>query len=941
MTPKPPHHTLWAKKSINSDTGELLWLSLVDHLKDCAEVAKLLWDEWLPEATREAIRRGIERKNGEQVDGDFARQLFVFLAACHDLGKASPVFQARKGIYHQRGVNIELQRKLDEHLHGQLKGAGLDMEKDYQSKSYTRHELVTYAILKKHGFNDDLAGILASHHGKPPSILLTNDIQDRLNCCCHCGFNKTQQSWQDVQEHLLNNALSTANFSSINELRNLKIKKFTQVLLSALVIMADWIASDDKKFRLLSLDGHVIAHKERAKQAWGTLDLKPHWKPPERGNWDDIYCERFISNTESEFKPRPLQETLIQTLQHDCLTPGIVVIEAAMGEGKTEAALAAAEMLACKKGCGGIYFALPSQATSNAMFKRIEDWLKEASTDAHSILLAHGKADFHEDYRRLKFKLSSVNIDDEDGNVVVHEWFSARKKTMLADFVVGTIDQLLLAGLKQKHVMLRHLGLANKIVIIDECHAYDTYMMSYLEMALNWLGAYKTPVIVLSATLPKARRKRLIEAWLNPKKPLPASSWADSEAYPLISYTDGDVIKSKAVLSETSTREVEIRLIAESDDIAETDKIVKQIAEILSDGGYAGIILNTVKRAQHFFNEFKRRFPEIECILLHSRFISPDRAKKENELRERLGPSGTPRSKPLIVVGTQVLEQSLDIDFDVLVTDLAPMDLVLQRIGRLHRHKRNHQRSSKLASAICYILRAGDEDLEEGAKSIYGEYFLMRTRALLQTKTQLLLPDDIPFLVQRTYEDADILLPEEQQEAYKRAKIEANNREEEQKSNARTYQIKEPMRTDQKLLNWLEDFVDNTGKRGEAAVRQGEDSIEVIVVEKTASGLRLLPWIGEEFGKSDIPTDVEPEDLLARTLASCMVRLPTKLTGSWIIDDVIKSLEKSCQWLGVWMRSPWLKGELFLFVEREGNDYVAELAGYRLYYSRELGLVCK
>ena len=161
-----------------------------------------------------------------------------------------------------------------------------------------------------------------------------------------------------------------------------------------------------------------------------------------------------------------------------------------MGAGKTEAALVCAEILAAKTKRTGVFFALPTQATSDGIFPRLLDWIKNLDTDSvHAIELAHGKAQFNEDYQALRLFGGDANVgEDEDDGVIVHQWFGGPKKTLLADFVAGTIDQLLLAALKQKHVMLRHLGLAGKVVVIDECHAYDAYMGQYLYRALNWLG---------------------------------------------------------------------------------------------------------------------------------------------------------------------------------------------------------------------------------------------------------------------------------------------------------------------------------------------------------------------------------------------------------------------------------------------------------------------
>lgn len=205
-----------------------------------------------------------------------------------------------------------------------------------------------------------------------------------------------------------------------------------------------------------------------------------------------------------------------------------------MGVGKTEAALAVAEILGQKAGSGGIFFGLPTQATANGLFPRLMKWAEQQSENVKlGIRLAHGAVELNEDYQQLiKGSASSVG-EDEENNLVVHSWFEGRKVALLADFVIGTIDQLLMAALIQRHVMLRHLGLAGKVVIIDEAHSFEMYMESFLERALEWLGTYHAPVIVLSATLPQKRRFDLIKAYLGKKDMDENADWCNTAGYPL------------------------------------------------------------------------------------------------------------------------------------------------------------------------------------------------------------------------------------------------------------------------------------------------------------------------------------------------------------------------------------------------------------------------
>ena len=225
-------------------------------------------------------------------------------------------------------------------------------------------------------------------------------------------------------------------------------------------------------------------------------------------------------------------------------TPGLIIVEAPMGEGKTEAALAMAEIIAKKNGHTGLFFALPTQATSDGIFPRVVKWLEKVSLNEGSsktIFLSHSRSEFNKTYAEIPL---SSNCSSED-RLIIHEWFYGKKKRILSDIVVGTIDQILMAGLKRKHLPMRHLGLCNKVVVIDEVHAYDAYMGNYLEKCLMWLSSFNVPVILLSATLPIARRKKLVDAYMNGRGlNAKGETWETDIRYPLITFTQHDFVKS-------------------------------------------------------------------------------------------------------------------------------------------------------------------------------------------------------------------------------------------------------------------------------------------------------------------------------------------------------------------------------------------------------------
>lgn len=203
----------------------------------------------------------------------------------------------------------------------------------------------------------------------------------------------------------------------------------------------------------------------------------------------------------------------------------------------------------------------------------------------------------------------------------VHQWFRGNKQALLANFVIGTVDQLLLAALAQKHVMLRHLGLAGKVVIIDECHAYDTYMNCYLDRALEWLGWYKVPVILLSATLPARRRAELVEAYQQ-KKAVPDAPWKTSCGYPLLTWTDGAEVKQTAIPPDAPGKTVQLTTLTEPE-------LPALLRRKLAEGGCAGVIVNTVKKAQKIAQMLRESLPDKEVQLFHAQFLMPDRAARE------------------------------------------------------------------------------------------------------------------------------------------------------------------------------------------------------------------------------------------------------------------------------------------------------------------------
>ena len=591
--------------------------------------------------------------------------------------------------------------------------------------------------------------------------------------------------------------------------------------------------------------------------------------------------------------------------------------------GQTEAAWSSAELLSMKRKASGMFFGLPTQATSDGIFDRIKDWLERLDDEKKSLQLIHGKSALNDSYTSLP---KSNVYDESDGNVVVNQWFTGRKTAVLDDFVVGTIDQFLMTALKQKHLALRHLGFSKKVIIIDEMHAYDAYMNQYLCQALRWMGAYGVSVLILSATLPAKTRTELIKnytrgsgkKWRDMGQP---EGWDTTQDYPLITYVDGMAVKQLNDINVANCPEVSVFRL-------DDDELIKTLDELLEDGGIAGIIVNTVKRSQEIAKMCMSHFGEDLVELLHSNFVATDRIHKEKKLLGAIGKKAT-RPYKKIIVGTQVMEQSLDINFDLLVTDLAPMDLLMQRIGRLHRHPIKNRPERVEKPKVFVMGTSSVYDFELGSCSIYGDYLLMRTQLLLPDKISL--PKDISPLVQAVYGDDDSFIRPDLKEKYDLAKGRHEGRIENKKQKAHGYLLGQPsFRNDKSLIGWLASELKTTvEEQAVAQVRDIQETIEVIALKKYEGG---YTFFDEQCDLSCRIHDISVQKNISRHT----IRLPLQLSAPYSIDQTISELEKFNRiFLPSWQESVWLKGMLGIIFD-ENDEFI--INGFILRYCQKQGL---
>ena len=910
---------LWGKKKIDKVTKEEKWLPLIVHLLDTQNTIEYLYNNWLNDSQRQILKG-----NNDEIE---TLKLVKFVGGIHDIGKATPAFQLKRSYENSIDLDRDIIEKLERSGFDQISKTIFD---DIRA---TPHNIAGAKILRMKKptgvLNKSVASIINAHHGWFESNIRKGQIKNYINNYFQDETNEIiQEKWKNVQNELIAYILETAGYNNLEEIP--QINEIQSVILTGLLIMADWLASGEylgssktPMFPLVSLDKGVKdidiqKRYQHAMELWGKED---NWEPQ-----GDLETSKYYQNYWN-FSPREVQEKTTNFVKN-LKDPRFIIIESGTGSGKTELALTLAEILSARKGIDGVFFALPTQATSNAMFSRVTDWLNTITAREDlkvNETLLHGKAKFNKEYNQLPLlsEIDDTQSDDEKAGVGTDSWFTG-KKSILAKFNVGTIDHILSMGLAQRHIFLKHLGLSGKVVILDEIHAYDAYMNSYLQKVLEWFGAYNIPVIALSATLPKQGREQLIKAYYQfsiidggEKYRALDSKWKNNISYPLITAIDGEKIAQLDDFAPLEQTNITIKRINQN-----SEDVVNKVTKKIENGGIAGIIVNTVKRAQEIRNLIPNEYP---TIILHSAFIATDREKIEMALQKAIGKNGK-RPEKMIVIGTQVLEQSLDIDFDILFTDIAPMDLLLQRIGRLHRHQR--RRPTGLETPTTYVMDLNEVgNYGDANESIYNKYILTKTDYFLPKSIKS--PDNISELVQKVYEEEnndDLLatIPNiyDLKHDFDIEKIKQEER-------AEKFQIADPSLNNKtkvplkKLLSTQSHLIENNEEiKAQATVRDIKETVEVILLKRN------------EENELTLVNGKEINYISSKEIAQQVIRLPQAV--SYNIDKLIAMLEKNTRNNAPdWQDDVWLKGSLALILD---NKNEVELEGYTLTYSSKIGL---
>jgi len=704
-----------------NDEGEIH--PLICHMIDSGVVAQGLWQHGLTKDARQKISAWLNLSMEDAV------RLIGFWTALHDIGKATPSFQLKC-----------------EPAVVKLKAAGYSFS-PITKLEIRHHSLLSVWILKdlkdhlqvtpQKAFNNFLLGI-GGHHGVFPS-------HSEILATTYKAANLGDLAWHAARLELLEavRAIFKPPAQVNLQLSTTDSNAFFGVL-SGFFVTADWLASQSQYFiyepAFESVEQYWLTSQQRANDA---LQISGWigWKPDHS---DRSFADLF------PFQPNPLQKKVIE-LAESAREPFLMILEAPTGSGKTEAALFVADRLISQAGLRGCYVAMPTQATSNQMFERIEKYLRnrfpEQSINLH---LVHGNALIHTDYKKL---LVSAISDDEGTHSGVNAmaWFTPRKRTLLAPFGVGTVDQTFFSVLQTRHFFLRLFGLFRKVIIFDEVHAYDVYMVEIFKRLLAWLRAIGTAVIILSATLPQKNRHELLAAYdsglMNDDNPVD---------FPRVSFNENKSIHTDCI-GVFESRYIHIEHINH-----QADTIIAQLQNHLVEGGCAAVICNTVGRAQRVYQEVTGAgiFDPDEVILFHSRFPYFWREAREKRVIKAFGKLDSTPALPRrgVVIATQVIEQSLDLDFDLLITDMAPVDLLIQRIGRLHRHSQSPyppNRPVGLSQPKCFICmpELGEDGLAKfgSDRYVYAEYILQRSYFVMRKINTLWLPKDTDDLIEAVY----------------------------------------------------------------------------------------------------------------------------------------------------------------------------------------------
>lgn len=873
------------------------WHPALLHMLDVGLVAEALSSELLAHSTMTRVSKWF----GLPVEP--VRRWLPFLVAAHDMGKISPGFQRK---VEQRCTPVEQ--------------AGYRFVGDLE----TDHGLVTRVALGELLSQTDmwpalqtpdaraLAAAVAAHHGSFHRSDQTQRYRRRKPV--------EGEQWDAARRDALCNLASIFRISHELSTPSLGDDDRSACLewLAGFTTLCDWVGSDtDFKYcddPDVNLDQYVADRRKVVRQAMKARGLDA------TGFLSDVprpFSEMFPATP----VPREAQHRVLELASQSGAE--LVVVEAATGSGKTEAALALAEHWGATTRKQGVYMALPTMATSNSLFGRVKDWLAGLHGGKVEFHLLHGHALLNQDYEALLNETWLAAIAEGDdawgGEVAASSWFTGRKRGLLAPFAVGTVDQALLSVLDARHQFLRLYGLANKVLILDEIHAYDTYTSALIERLLSWAHAMGCRVVLLSATLPTTKLRSLVTSWSR----VPTGVLDELPRLPRVTLAGRDGVRVAHLPEAGSTRpSVRVERVA-----SDRDVIADTVVKVLHGRGCAACICNTVRGAQELYAALKTRLGARHVTLIHARMPLGERLRREERILSDFGRSAQNRPELHVVIGTQVLEQSLDVDFDLMFSELAPVDLILQRIGRLHRHERN-DRPGSLSRPLLLLekpeVQNGRPTFRRSDKFVYSEAVLLRSWFALRNLEQI-SPDNVENLIAQVYDHQPDAITEQEREWVRAADTTERTKTDKEEGEARARMIDPPdsesFPDSPRATMRLEEEKPEIHRALQALTRLGPPGISLVCLHRVLDGVFL-----DGDGKTAIDLKLVPSPESRRSLARASVSVSNRAVYEHFKEEPP---------LPAWRKDPVLRH--MRAVEFVEGSYSAP--GFELTLDPELGLL--
>lgn len=679
MSAERSYFRYWAKTDRDDPSPVPAHHLLPFHSLDVAACAQVLLSQ--EAGLRRRLARLLRMSEAQ------ALNFSTFVIALHDMGKFAESFQ-------------NLNERLFEHLRGRAS----------RVDNQIRHDSMGFLLWEKHlcqiafhedwfghqssdvdpdDFRDGLTPLISAvtgHHGQPPQV---DGLTQNRKHFDDDTLEAVQTFAHECRTFFLDGSIWPESVWCQDDDYLDEFTPAASWLLAGVTVLADWLGSNEQIFRFrdkpmpLDVYWQEIA-LPRARQAIAASGVTAA-RVAAWSSFETLFPKK---------SPRPMQIYASDVEVTDA--PQIFVLEDATGSGKTEAALILAHRLMDAGAADGFYIGLPTMATANAMYTRMAEAYAQLYTDPTqaSLILAHGARGLHEAFQKSialgenparKRQSYGGSGADPTATAQCTQWLADnRKKALLASIGVGTIDQALMAVLPSKHQSLRLLGLARKVLIVDEVHAYDPYMNSLLETLLTFHAAQGGSAILLSATLPHTMRQSLCDAFYR------GCGQADislkNNDFPLATQLtcagDAPVLNEVTIAPvEENTHEVRVKFEPSQ------DACIRRLIESAESGQCACWVRNTVSDAVDAYQLLTELVDPANLQLFHARFAMVDRQRIEDDVLKQFGKVSQASARAgKILIATQVVEQSLDIDFDFMISDLAPVELLIQRAGRLHRH---------------------------------------------------------------------------------------------------------------------------------------------------------------------------------------------------------------------------------------------------------------